>query len=161
MGSVSLSLAITIVVFSNTSWILGDQFMVNLIEATKSLVDQLWNGVQPVPETQNLAECIGKIREQSKPSFVLDPFTLTSVFAMILYGLTPKAVVEKHYDDILGAMEELSEFISDYDTSSWSYSRREYVKWTARHLRWNDLADDMLQPKLRLAVQTWDRNWCI
>ena len=146
---------------SNAPRTLGDKFMANLIEATKNLIDQLWNGVLPDPETQNLAECIGKIRDQSKPSFVLDPFTLASVFAMIMYGLTPKAVVEKHHDDILGVLEELSELIANCDGSSWSYSRKEYIKWTARHLRWNDLSDNMLQSKLRTVIRSWDRNWCI
>lgn len=143
--------------------LLGDSYISNLLETTKIVIRVLWDQRCPEDNSQNirLVECITKCCERSGLDFPPDPIALTFVFSMILHGLTPKSVVQKHRDHIIEIAHELVELIIDLDGSTWSLFRQECVKWTCRHLRWNGLVDNRLRTRLQTLVRTWDTNWRI
>lgn len=135
-----------------------DQFISNLIAATRTLIHSLWKKPQPGSDIQKVVDCITQIQRDaggSDSDIPLDPIALINVFARILYRLIPEAVVGRHQDGIYEVMGELADIISDQDESFWTYSYKQSVEFSCRNL-----ADGKLRPKLKAIGQIWNSEEC-
>lgn len=141
----------------------GDQFVFNLIAATRTLIHTLWNKPQPGSDIQRVLDCITQIQRDaggSDSAIPLDPIALMDVFALVLWRLIPEAVSEKHQDGIYEVIGELADIISDQDESFWTYSYETCVEASCFYFRRQHLADRKLRPKLKAIGQIWNSEEC-
>ncbi|KAK7684417.1 hypothetical protein QCA50_012364 [Cerrena zonata] len=116
---------------------IGDQFVLNLIAATRALVDSLWDKTEPESDIKKIVNCITQIKQNARWSgfaIPLDPVPLLDVFSTILWGLIPEPVIERHHATICEVNDELVELLKDLGETSWTYSHKQCVGWTITHL---------------------------
>ena len=148
----------------HSSWsnLTGDQFLSNLLTATKFLIQSIWNQPQYELDDRKIGQCVEAIRanaDESDPVFSPDPIAFIYVFARVLWGLVPEDVVRRRKDEIYEVMGELAGIVVEEDDSSWLYSRKECVEWASRHFWRVDLEYHDLVPKLVEIVHTWDPEY--
>ncbi|KAK7688638.1 hypothetical protein QCA50_008176 [Cerrena zonata] len=144
------------------SYEIGNHFGNNLVAATRTLIHSLWNHPQPDSDIEKIVDCVTEIQRNTKGSdfeIPLDPVVLTYVFAIVLEGLTPEAVIRKHSRGIFKVMRELAELLTRVDGSAWTYSRRECVEWACVYLQRSKLSDEYLRPRLSDLIRTWNPDW--
>ena len=138
----------------HSSWsnLTGDQFLSNLLTATKSLIHSIWNQPQDESDDIKISECVEAIQanaHKSDPVRSPDPISFINVFAIVLINLVPRDIVRRRKDEIHDVMGELAEIIVKFDGSSWSQSRSECVRSTYRFIQILDLQHGHLGSKLR------------
>ena len=131
----------------------GDQFLSNILTATKSLIHSIWNQPQAESDDRKIGECVKAIRDNadsSDPVRSRDPIAFIYVFAIVLQRLVPWDVVLRHEDEIYEVMGELAGIVVEEDALSWTYSRTSCLI-DAYSLA---LVDPNLKPKLERLVRT-------
>ena len=145
----------------HSSWskLTGDQFLSNLLSATKSLLHFIWNQPQDGSDGNKLRECVEGIRanaDESDPVRSPDPFAFISVFARVLYGIVPFDIVQRRKGEIYEVMGELEGIVREADGSSWSFSRKRCVEFTRIDFDDSVLSDPKLIPTLTKLAETWN-----
>ena len=141
--------------------LVGDEFLSNLLIATKSLIHCIWNQPQDESDDRNIEDCVKAIRanaNESDPVCSPDPIAFIYVFAIVLHLQVPLDVVQRNKDKIYDAMGELADIIKEEDGSSWTNSRKGCVLLACFWLQLQDLKDPKLRPKLNKLRATWDSD---
>ena len=98
--------------------------------------------------------------DSSDPVRSPDPIAFISVFAEVLYGLVPEAVVQRRKDEIYEVMGELAGIMKEEDGSSWPSSKKTCVENACWCFQILGLADSNLRPKLKRLGDTWNSVYC-
>ena len=113
------------------SEITGDQFLLNLVAATGSLIRCLWDRPQGESDDSKIRECFQVIRDNayaSHPVCSPDPIAFICVLAEVLAGLAPEDVVGRCEEKIYELMCELAGVVNGVDEQLTSKSRRKCVE---------------------------------
>ena len=143
----------------------GDQFVLNLLTATKSLVRSIWKQIRDESNDKETSEFLTALRtnaHSSQSAYPREPIALVYLFTRTLDGLVPKYIVEKNKDDIYEVMDELSSIITEFNGASSSYSQRKCAEYSCVFLCNMGLVDESLRSKLNTLVGKWDslyRYW--
>ncbi|KAK7684418.1 hypothetical protein QCA50_012365 [Cerrena zonata] len=138
---------------------IGDQFVSNLIAATRTLIHTLWKKPQPGSDIQNVVDCITQIQNDdggSDSGIPLDPIALIDIFAKVIWDLIFGALAKKHQDGIYEVMGELADIMSCQNQSFWTQSYKKSVRHSRIFFRLRHLADRKLIPKLKAVGQSWN-----
>ena len=73
----------------------------------------------------------------------------------------PLDIVWRHEDEIYKVMGELAGIVGEENGSSWSDSRKRYLKSVCIHFDGLALVDPNLRPKLTKLVHTWEPEWSL
>ena len=88
--------------------------------------------------------------DESDPVRSPDPIAFIYVFAIVLWRLVPRDVVQRREDEIYEVMSELAGIIGAEDVSSWKHSRKKCLKSAYNFA----LRDQNLKTRLKTLVLT-------
>ena len=111
----------------------GDQFVANVIAATRSLLRSLWYQPKHWTDIKQIDECVRHIHQLSDTLVDLDPIPFIHIISRLLRTVIPLRTLQKHQESICELMDELAELLPNDDPIPKMYAYRQCVSSTIRH----------------------------